>query len=407
MDRDKVLRENTEYILRQVRHVIETFGPRPPGGPGETAAQAYAAEELRAFTDDVIDETFEVHPKAFMGFAPVIAVLLVISTGVFWLWPWAALTLTAAALFIVVAELILYRQLLDPLFPKCESHNVTGIIRPTGEVKRRIILSGHMDAAFEWRYSHYSRGLLKAIILLSFGGVFFKTAVDAAAVLSGHDWSGGYLNLWGALGLIQMVFAPVFASLLFFSNFSRTVPGANDNLSGLFVAMAAAKSLRDMGRNFEHTEIYIINMGAEEAGLRGAKAYTARHQAELEEVETVFIALETLRELPHLAVYNRDLNGLVKHHEGAAELLRQAGERLGRKLPFASIFLGASDAAAFSQAGIPAVALAAMDPAPARYYHTRSDDWENMDPECLRIALEITLEAVELFDAHGLPKAGA
>jgi aminopeptidase YwaD len=407
MDRDKVLLENTEYILRQVRHVIETFGPRPPGGPGETAAQAYAAEELRTFTDDVIDETFEVHPKAFMGFAPVTAVLLLISTGMYWLWPWAALPLTAAALCIAIAELILYRQLLDPLFPKCESHNVTGVIRPTGEVKRRIILSGHMDAAYEWRYSQYSRGLLKAIILLSFSGIFFKTAVDAAAVFSGHDWSGGYANIWGALGLIQMVFAPVFASLLFFSNFSRTVPGANDNLSGLFVAMAAAKSLREMDRNFEHTEINVVNMGSEEAGLRGAKAYAMRHQAELEKVETVFIALETLRELPHLAVYNRDLNGLVKHHEGAAELLRQAGERLGRKLPFASIFLGASDAAAFSQAGIPAVALAAMDPAPARYYHTRSDDWENMDPECLRIALEITLEAVELFDAHGLAKAGA
>lgn len=405
MDRDTLLRENTAYILRQVRHVIETFGPRPPGGSGETAAQAYAAEELRTFTDDVIDETFEVSPKAFMGFAPVTGALLVISTIVYWFLPLAALALTVAGLVIAIAELILYRQLLDPLFPKSESHNVTGILHPTEEVKRRIIVSGHMDAAYEWRYSYFSRALLKAIILLSFSGIAVKIAVDFAAVLSGHDWSGGYANVWGALGLLQLLFLPVFASLLFFTDFSRTVPGANDNLSGLFLGMAAVKCLHEMGRRFKHTEVWVINMGSEEAGLRGAKAYAARHHAELEGVATVFIALETLRDMPYLTVYNRDLNGLVPHHKGASELLRQAGQRLGRDLPFGSVFLGATDAAAFTQAGIPAVALAAMDPAPARYYHTRYDDWENMDPECLRVALEITLEAIELFDAQGLPEA--
>ena len=60
------------------------------------------------------------------------------------------------------------------------------------------------------------------------------------------------------------------------------------------------------------------------------------------------------------------------------------------------------EAAAASQAGIKAASLVAMDPAPARYYHTRLDTEENLDPKMLETGLQIDLETAFMFDEQGI-----
>ena len=47
-------------------------------------------------------------------------------------------------------------------------------------------------------------------------------------------------------------------------------------------------------------------------------------------------------------------------------------------------------------------AIAAMDPAPARYYHTRLDTHENLDLKTIEAGVDICLETVFLFDEKGL-----
>jgi aminopeptidase YwaD len=147
--------------------------------------------------------------------------------------------------------------------------------------------------------------------------------------------------------------------------------------------------------------VYLIT-GSEEAGLRGAKAYARRHRREWQDVETIVISLDTMRDLPYLYIFSRDQNGLVAHDPRVCRLLQDAGRRCGLELRLACIFIGSSDAAAFSQAGIPAAALCAMDPHPAAYYHNRRDNWDNMDPLCIRKTAELLLAAIEEYDVKGL-----
>ncbi|MBQ6752193.1 MAG: hypothetical protein IJR10_00285, partial [Clostridia bacterium] len=61
-----------------------------------------------------------------------------------------------------------------------------------------------------------------------------------------------------------------------------------------------------------------------------------------------------------------------------------------------------SDAAALAQGGIKACCLAAMDPTPARYYHTRLDTADNLDPKTIKAGLSTLLESLYLFDERGL-----
>ena len=60
--------------------------------------------------------------------------------------------LTVLSILFLVFEFLLYKPLLDPLFPKRKSCNVICTRKPKGEVKRRIVFCGHMDSAYEWTY---------------------------------------------------------------------------------------------------------------------------------------------------------------------------------------------------------------------------------------------------------------
>ena len=141
--------------------------------------------------------------------------------------------------------------------------------------------------------------------------------------------------------------------------------------------------------------------GSEESGLRGSKAYMKAHGEELKDVPTVFIGLETFRDYEDIAIYERDMTGTVKMDSGACTLMKKAGLEAGLDLPYSSVFVGASDAAAVQQAGMPAVTLAAMNPGPPRYYHTRLDTADNMDMKTVEKCLEIALNALFIYDEQG------
>ncbi len=393
---------SASYVLERAKQVIESFGVRDPGSEGERRAQESVHEELAQYVDEARIEPFTVAPKAFMGFLPITCLLLLGTVLLYRAVPWCAAACAWLGLLTAVLEFGRYRLFLDPFFPKRTSHNVYGVRKASQGAQRRIILCGHIDAAYEMRYNLMSRGALLGVVLSGLASTAFLLFLSSAQALGG-EWLQAHAGaVWQWAERLRFATIPVCLLMSFFTRFSVVSPGANDNLTGVFTALSVLKRLHETGVRFEHTEVACLSSGSEEAGLRGAKAFVARHHAELTGIETVFVALDTFRDAEHLAVYARDLNGSVKHHPGVCRLLQEAGKDCGVALRYESVFLGSSDATAFTQAGIPAAALGGMDPSPPRYYHTRLDRWDNMDAECVQRAIAVAMRAVERYDAHGL-----
>lgn len=216
-------------------------------------------------------------------------------------------------------------------------------------------------------------------------------------------WASDNLAL-KILAVITYVTVPVLILGIFFTNYKRPVMGANDDLSGCMVSAAVLKFMEANNIRFENTEVCAIMTGGEEAGLRGAKAWAKAHADELKNdgVETVFVSFDTVRECDFMAIYDKDMTGVVKNDARVAKLVQQAAKNVGYDVPIKAIELGSTDAAAFSQAGLAASAFTAMDPSPARYYHTRLDTEDNLDPKSIEIGLKIALETVFLFDEQGI-----
>ena len=394
----------TEFITNGIKNICDSFGPRPCGSESEKRAQEQMMKELEPFCDSVRRETFKVNPKAFMSFVPHAGACLMGSTAINLASSFGKISkkkalgsvaLIGGAVAGIVGEFLLYKKMYDPLFKEEISGNVIAVRKAKGETKRRIIISGHSDSAPEWTYTYKlgSNGVM-AVVGYAVAGLGY-TVATTAALLSGKKAK--------KMALGQLAFLPAYAGLFKFVDHNNYVDGANDDLTGCYISSAVMKYLSENDVRFENTEVVAILTGGEECGLRGAKAYFAAHpELKNDGVETIFIGLDNIRDGDFMMIYEKDMTGMVKNDKDVCALLKNSGLKHGEDIPVGAITLGSTDAAAASQAGIKAASLVAMDPAPARYYHTRLDKADILIPEVIEKVLNIVLQAIYDFDEKGV-----
>jgi hypothetical protein len=400
----KTLDETARYVLDRARYAIESFGPRSPGSEGEKRLQDYVRERLVEFTGQEAEiEPFRVAQKAFMSVPIVTAGFLLASYPAFWLHPSLANIFSLMGLAVGTFELYRYEPFIDFFFPKKTSYNVLGRKRPRGKILRRLVLNAHPDAAYEWRWNYLVPQSLPLFLIFGLLALPLKFSMDTAAV--GCDRLMQEPQTWVFyIGIAELLLLPACIQGLLFTNYRVVSPGANDNLTGVFIVLGIAKALHDNEVELENTEVVFLNTGSEEAGLRGAKHFVKKQEREYRDLPSVFLTLDTFRDLDRLSVYNRDMNGTVKHDADVAKLVKRAGEECGLDLPYATVTVGSTDAAAFTQGGLRAVALAAMNPKFAPFYHTRRDNWDNMNEGCVRRTIEVVAKTLEIYDSEGIPK---
>lgn len=401
------IRESTNFTVREIRKVCKTIGPRAAGSENEDKAQDYVLENCAKFADSAEKETFKLSPRAFMAWPwlgatiETIAILLYIASAFVKeplpvVFQGAALGLTLVIILLIVLEFLFYKPVFDPLFKKAVSSNVLLTKKPKGEVKRRIIFSGHIDSAYEWRFTHWGGyKLLRAAIYTAIGCLVICLVLDILTlavqlpdkVLLAFRIAEGVCIIGLCVGFV-------------FDNPKLVVEGANDDLTGVFSSISVLQFLTTNNIQFENTEVIAVSMGSEESGLRGAKAFVKAHK--FDDVETVFVAADTICEQEFMGVIHKDMTGMVKLDKNAVELMLDAGKEAGLDLPKMGIDLGSTDAAAVMQGGIPSVAFCAMDHSPARYYHTRMDTAENLNIQTIEKGIEVLIRTAMLFDERGL-----
>jgi hypothetical protein len=173
---------------------------------------------------------------------------------------------------------------------------------------------------------------------------------------------------------------------------SPTVPGANDNLSGVAALVAFAELLAQ--EPIDGLRVLAVSCGAEETLQDGVRAFLKRHRAELDPQHTWFVNLDTVGS-KHLIQLEGEGPIWMEDYTGPwlRDLLAERAQALGIDLERGFRARSSSDSVIPSRAGYPIVTLLSLADwrAPANY-HLPTDIPQN-------IVYETVEEAVRLVHA--------
>lgn len=390
-------------MFRLVQSVLTEIGPRESCSENERRLGRRLVELWTRAGMAVHTEGFICHPQAFLGFIPFAVLLYLSATVFYWMLPAACGLLAAASFALIWFELLRYRELVDPLFPRATGENVVGIIRPNGTVLRRVVVSAHQDSAYEFNLWYLLKTAAVPLMVIAFAAPLVPLVGGLAKSLAG---SATDAHAFDVIGYVCLGLCPVVGLNLFFHTYS-VVPGAMDNLAGISVLTGVGRALTDATHSaaaaLENTEVVLLATSSEEAGLRGAKRYASQHGSEFTQVPTYGIFVDGVYDERFLTVINRELFTGVRHDARLVRLAKDVSAKRGFTIRQHMIPLGASDASAFAQVGVPTVCLLCQDIARlVPNYHTRLDTIDYVRPESLRVMLQVVLDMIEHVDTEGL-----
>ena len=395
----------TDNVLKLTATVCEQWPSRLAGREACLKCADFLRKHMHNSADQVEIQEFDVHPDAFLGYIRVTIVMFFIALVFLWLEQVPLLFLIVSLIILlIVLEFFIYKEVIDPFFPKRTGKNVIGTLEPSGEVKQQIIISGHHDSAHIFNFLAKKPHLYAIRILSGMGTVFGLFIV--ALILWVMDIAGNPAN--GLLHISQWIFtllSPLAVQLWFFYS-SKGTPGAGDNMASTAVAMEVGRHYKDLkstAHGLKHTRLIVASWDAEEAGLRGARAYNKTYAAQLHEVPTFNFNIECLYDLKKLFFLTSDINGFVSLSKDMASECQEVANELGYKTELNPIIFlaGGTDAGEFAKRGIEATTIVGMDwknisNSPA--YHTLGDTIDAVDPEAVAATLNIAIEYVKRKD---------
>lgn len=403
----------TKTHVKRVFHFTDEVVESYPGRLAGTEACKNAADRIKQEFTKYCDpgsvqvEDFTVHPKSFLKYIPALVVLYFAGAILLYFgFPLTALVVYGIAIFMFYAQFVRYWELLDTYFPKATGYNVYGSIEPEGEVKQQVVVSAHHDAAYVFQLlayvPKYYVGLINASILFLLLG-FLVSLLGAVMYFFGVP-----LPIWVPIALLA---GGIFQLPLAFFTTGEVSPAAGDDMIAVAVAGETARLFhqsKQAGKNpLKHTRLIIASFDAEEAGLRGARAFCAKHREQLLGTKTYVFNIDTLYKLEYLNFLEKDLNSTVKLSRAMAQDCVDIAKSLGYPARIASMPFGAgsTDAAEFGKLGVEAVNMAGISSDISKFredlvYHTPDDVTECIEPELVEASLKIIRDYILKKDSQ-------
>ena len=407
----------SDYMYSIINNICQKFGPRYSSSQAEEDANIWIKDELDKFADETFLDEYNVRPAMYpQGFIKI-AGILGLTSPLFMIFqfplPIFSAVFVIIALWVLYSEMMLMKGWIWPFFKKRTSSNVFGIIKPTDEVKFRIIFEGHSDSAKEMNIASYPPKLRRWIAII---GLYFLAHTIIFSIWKfTYQIVGGFplvifntpIISWTIIDVIYfislIVIYPFFIWILKGFLGKTVVLGANDNLSATAVTLAIGKYLSN--NRPKNVEIWVGSQGSEEVGDKGAGAFVKKYgkKGVLDDSFTVVLeccgaaeAMALIEKDMHRAVYDKDINDLL---EKAHNLVREENTEL-LKLKRVRLKIGACDACQYIHDGYKASAMFGIEEKKnkAVNWHSVKDAPENIEKKVLKDFLDVSLKFIDLID---------
>lgn len=386
---------------RLTGEIIGKYGARLTGSQSCLKAADDLAELARGHADATYTEDFSVHPTAFLGFIRLMLVLYIAAVIALPFIPWLSFAFLLAGAIVLVSDFFLYKGLTDLCYPKTTGRNVWATLEPAGQVERQLIVSGHHDSAHVFNF-YVDKPELYGRRLYGGMGVYFAFLLGSL-----------FMAIWSPSLAPRLIVTTIFtigfslaAPLWRFASKEGT-PGAGDNLAASTAAMEILKEFKarkERGEGLSSTRVIFASFDAEEAGLRGARAWAQAHTELLAKTPSWNYNMDCIYSASDARFLTSDINGSVslngKMAQACADIAKTQGVTVAVE-PIAFL-TGGTDAAELTKKGVRATTLIAMswsNASRSASYHTPSDTVEAVGLDALELAIGVGVKFAERLDS--------
>jgi hypothetical protein len=398
--------DSVENVIRLTAEMIEKIGPRPAGSRASRECADALKAEAEGFADHSHTEDFTVHPAAFLGWIRILVVLYAAAALGLWLNFYAvSVLLIVLAITILILQFFFYRELLDPFFLRLTGRNVLASINPRGEVLGELIISGHHDSARIFNFLVHQPGLYALRINGGIGSLVLLGLVSAVLwilkITSGQEVS------WFRIPALAFTVLFLLVIQLWWFASDRHTSGAGDNLASSAAAwevLRVCSLAKKEGHGFNHLKVTAASWDAEEAGLRGARAWRKNRFNDPLPHPAWNLNLECLYDEKDFFLLTSDINGSVKLSTDlagrCAGLMKTGSDLTVPALPIAFL-TGGTDAGETARAGVESTTLMGMpwgNSKRAAVYHTTEDVIDAVSRKAVSAAMRLALDLAEELD---------
>jgi|WetSurMetagenome_2_1015567.scaffolds.fasta_scaffold132634_1 aminopeptidase YwaD len=352
-------------------------------------------------------EPFRVYPGQLWNIGKILTSIYLISAVAYWfgiIGIYVSICTILLGLVYGFSHFILYSSVFDKLFVGKNAHNAVGIIEPSNTVKQQIIIVGHHDSPYVFRYLLKHQSLYGLIMALSIGSYLFGVAISIYRFL--FFIINGYVLHNYLLTILILVLSIVIMPLFFFIT-KEPSPGAGDNLIGSVITIRLSQIFsknNPMKLNLEKTRLVFLSSDAEEVGQRGAKSYIQKHRMEIENTQTFVLNIDSIYNYDDLTLLKRDRNGLVGLSKLQNEKCIEIAKQLGIDVKLKSIPLGGggTDGSWFVNNKTQVISIIGMPmdfKNKTAYYHTPVDTLDKIEPKAVKSVIDLAVNYILDLDS--------
>ncbi|MBU1048900.1 Zn-dependent exopeptidase M28 [Candidatus Bipolaricaulota bacterium] len=387
--------------MDHVRYLAEHIGARGSTTLEEKEAATYVEKRLTSFGAPPTTETFRSARSAWLPAALFWSITLA-SGFVFLaggrLRAIIALALAVFGLVSILLELLFRPNPLRWILPKGDSQNVWARIEAEEEAREHVALVAHMDThrtPLVFSSRTWVR-LFERLVPIGMGFAILLIVIFAVGIVLP-------MPILGAVALGPMFVATIMLILMLQADFTSYAAGANDNASGVGVALSLAEKLAKSP--LKHTKVWIVLTGCEEVGCYGADDFICKHKRDLG--NAAWISLDTIGSFRGSPVFLSQETFLAtsKSDEGLLDVMRSvatAHPELGaREIRMKGSY---TDGAMGFKHGLRALTLEShQQDGTLSNWHQPTDTINAVFPECIQATESLVFEFLQQLDRNVRP----
>ena len=417
-----------------VNYAAKKVGSRLPGSDGEKKYADYMGEKLREIGIEPKQEEFFVAPRSSIGglsyagwFGVIISALtyFAMHNQILWIPMGVA---SVIMLVWLIFSCFFYKTWFDMFFHREISQNTYGELTPEdGNYDYTIILSGHTDTSWTWRHSEHAYkykdkpalGLIATYGKVGFGAVcvffmcFFAIfmAIFYTCYICNAQWAANLVMTAGFNRfLFAMYFVPIvtaigsmFVVLWGDPNEKNASRGAMDNATGCALSYEVIKYFKENPDKLpKGCRIVDLNVGSEEAGLRGSMAFAAEHKNDDLTKNAWNINIDSVADEGYFEVVIKDDWQGCRFDTDMEKMFKDTFNEMGIESKTNGCIhnpVGGCDSTPMTRAGIKSVTFAAQNPMLTYYYHTWRDMPERFSAETVGQGFDVVLGVIDKIAA--------